>query len=125
MFQAEDESLVSINKQTEIEKHFGFHKSLVLLTKPGKVVAVSANDGSIQWTYFDPKEKATNVIIEQNSGFDAHVDIIVVSENYLTFLNPWTGIMRQREALEDNCGSSDQFILVNTQEDTAAETVYA
>jgi hypothetical protein len=37
---------------------------MVLLTNPGKVVAMSAHGGSILWTYFDPQEKAVNVLID-------------------------------------------------------------
>jgi hypothetical protein len=58
-----------------------------LLTKPGKIVAISSADGSIKWTYFDPKEKALNVLIEQTGGQDAHIDIIVVSENAVCYID--------------------------------------
>jgi hypothetical protein len=48
LFNPENAALTSTkSKQSEIESLFGFHKTLVLLTKPGKIVAVSAADGSI------------------------------------------------------------------------------
>jgi len=58
---------------------------MLLLTTPGKVVAMSAQGGTILWTYFDPQEKAVNVLID-SSG-----DISVISENAITYLNPITG----------------------------------
>jgi len=74
---------------------FGFSKTFITLTKPGKVVALSSKDGSIQWTYFDPSDKAVNVLVESTGGFDSIVDIIVVSGNALTYLDPITGTVRQ------------------------------
>jgi hypothetical protein len=122
MFNPEDKKLAS-TKQSDIESAFGFHKTLVLLTKPGKIVAISSADGSIKWTYFDPQEKAVNVLIEQTDGVDAHLDIIVVSENFLTYIDPWTGAQRKRESLVNKNGQSDSFILVGTEVETAIETV--
>lgn len=84
---------------------------------------MSSADGSIKWTYFDPQEKAVNVLIEKTDGADAHLDIIVVSENFLTYIDPWTGAQRKRESLENKNGKSDSFILVSTEVETATETV--
>jgi hypothetical protein len=53
MFNQEDKKLTS-TKQSDIHDTFGFNKTLVLLTKPGKIVAISSADGSIKWTYYDP-----------------------------------------------------------------------
>lgn len=115
----EDKSLASTHKSGGADQApdmFGFRKTLVLLTHPGKVVAMSAQDGGIMWTYFDPQEKALNVLVEHKGSFDDIVDIVVISENALSYLNPFTGVMRTRVALERNLGSTSDFILVNTSQ---------
>lgn len=35
------------------EDTYGFDKSFILLTKPGKLFAMSSFDGTILWTFFD------------------------------------------------------------------------
>lgn len=82
---------------------------MVLLTNPGKVVAMSAHGGSILWTYFDPQEKAVNVLIDQNGV------ISVISENAITYLNPSTGTQVNRENLQQSMGIKADFLIVNTQ----------
>jgi hypothetical protein len=51
----EDKSLTATKKgDSNAPDKFGFKKSLILLTNPGKVVAMSSQGGGILWTYFDP-----------------------------------------------------------------------
>ena len=74
---------------------FGFDKTLVLLTKPGKVVAMSTQTGNIMWSYFDPNAKIQRVFVEQEAGHDGRLDIICVTDSNLVFLNPITGSVHQ------------------------------
>lgn len=43
---------------------YGFKKTLVLLTKCGKLFAVSSYDGSVKWSYYNPYEKIIKVFVE-------------------------------------------------------------
>ncbi len=49
--------------QSDQDTH-GFKKTLVLLTKCGKLFAVSSYDGSIKWSYYNPYEKIIKVFVE-------------------------------------------------------------
>ena len=45
-----EEDLASLRSKEDI---YGFDKSFILLTKPGKVFAMSSFDGTVLWSYFD------------------------------------------------------------------------
>jgi len=95
-------------RESDNEDMFGFSKTFITLTAPGKVVALSSLDGSIQWTYFDPAEKAVNVLVEKTGE---NVDVIVVSGNALTYLDPVTGSIRE-QIHHDKIGAENDFMLV-------------
>jgi hypothetical protein len=58
---------VGENQITDVkskEDIYGFDKSLILLTKPGKLFAMSSFDGTILWTYFNSIHRVVKVFVE-------------------------------------------------------------
>jgi len=114
LLQNDDVASIMKDGSASIEgEMFGFTKTFILLTEPGKIVALSSMDGSVLWTYFDPQEKGLNVLVEATGGFDNIVDVIVVSGGALTYLDPLTGAIRQRH-LHNGIGLENDFMLVNS-----------
>ena len=70
---------------------YGFKKTLILLTKPGKLFALNSNDGSLNWSYFNPYEKILKVFVEQSAGSDEVLEIIAITESKEIHLDPLTG----------------------------------
>jgi len=58
---------------------YGFEKTLILLTKQGKVFAVSSLTGKILWKFFKPSEPIKQVFVEQNGGSDNLLHVMMVS----------------------------------------------
>ena len=67
-----------------------------MLTKIGKIFAVSSFDGTILWTFYEPTEKVVKVFVEQSAGYDNQLDIIVVTEKDELHLDPVTGTVRSK-----------------------------
>ena len=99
---------------------FGFEKTLVLRTKPNKVIAISSLDGSIQWTFFD-KANIEKVFVEQRSGPGGQVSVMLVLEDRLVSLDPLTGQVASSEPLPASALPTSQmdFIMVRQQKDAA------
>jgi len=61
-------SIFQSKQVTEINESsqdtYGFKKTLLLLTEPGKLYALSALDGSFRWSYFNPQEPILKVFVE-------------------------------------------------------------
>lgn len=76
---------------SNVQDTYGFKKTLILLTEPGKLFALQSNDATVKWTYFNPMQKIIKVFVEQQAGLDGKLSIVVVSQNYLIHLDPVTG----------------------------------
>lgn len=104
------------------EDIYGFDKSFILLTKPGKVFAMSSFDGTILWSYFDSAHKIVKIFVEQSAGSDDRLDIIVVTSKEEVRLDPVTGEVRSKH----NHGvetSKYSFILVKNVEEANSDYV--
>lgn len=62
-----------------------------MLTEPGKLFALDSKDGSLKWTYYNPMERIVKVFVEQISGSDLALNIVVITERNELHLNPLTG----------------------------------
>lgn len=89
------QDVTSINNQQDT---YGFKKTLVLLTAPGKLFALSSSDGALQWSYYNPQEPIVKVFVEQAAGSDLSLNIIVITERNELHLNPLTGTQYSRKA---------------------------
>lgn len=99
------------------EDTYGFKKTLVLLTEPGKLFALDSKDGSLKWTYYNPMERIVKVFVEQISGSDMAVNIVVITERNELHLNPLTGQQHSRHL--HNVNTDDhEFMLVRSGPDS-------
>jgi len=99
----------------EHEDSFGFKKTLVLLTKPNKVIAISSENGSIQWTYYC-KHPIIKVFVEQMAGSNDVHDIIAVTQTNIVYLDPVTGAIESQQPYPAGASpDTHDFMLVEGQ----------
>lgn len=94
---------------------FGIKKTLILLTKPNKVIAVSAYNGNIQWSFYS-RVPVSKVYVEQSAGSNLVFDIILVTNTGVIYLDPVTGNIVKSENFQDGVSAdTHDFMLVNGQ----------
>jgi hypothetical protein len=66
---------------------YGIKKTLVLLTKPNKVIAVSSYNGAVKWSFYN-RQPILKIYVEQEAGSNLVHDVIVVTEKAVIYLDP-------------------------------------
>ena len=94
---------------------FGFDKTLVLMTKPNKVIAVSSLKGTMLWsrTIKDPVRR----MVLDSAGGNSVIDVIT-SKGQIIKIDPVTGNVKSTEALPTLPQSVDdtEFVLAQGHE---------
>ena len=125
-FQQEETTNIRTQQDSEI---FGFDKTLVLLTKPNKVLAISSLTGQIIWSQRISSPVA-RLFVQQNTE-EGTVDIKVVTQaGQVIQLNPLTGQTESQTPLPRLAQGMDQteFVLmqgVNKHTERPQSTIIA
>ena len=89
----------NVKKDSQIEggdDAYGFDKTLVLLTRPNKIVAISSLDGEVLWSRLI-KDPIRRMMLEQGQG-NAALEIIT-SKGHMIEIDPLNGAIRKAEPL--------------------------
>lgn len=91
---------------------YGIRKTLVLLTKPNKVVSISSFNGAIGWSYYS-KQPIIKVFVEQSAGSNFVHEILVVTQTSVIYLDPITGNVLHKDDYQKSVShGAHDFMLV-------------
>jgi len=107
---------------SSVDDTYGFEKTLILLTKQGKVFAVSSLTGKILWKFFKPSEPIKQVFVEQNGGSDSFVHVMMISGQNLFLVDPITASVTSTKPHGASL-KSHKFIMVKSENQGEVEHV--
>jgi hypothetical protein len=94
---------------------------LIVLSKQGKVYAMSSLTGRIQWMWFEARHSAEQIFVERPSSNIVgrqNLNVILVTKYNLIHLDPLTGTIVNRVKHEVDT-TTHRFIMVKTESDAS------